>query len=195
LLSKNSAEPHLCEILECTRAIAFLGTPHCGSDMAKWAAIAANFAGLFKQPNKAILRVLEPQSEVLSRIQQEFQSMIRARGRAGKQPIDITCFFEELAVSGVGKLVSVHSKCKVLTLLMDLIQIVPMHSAILPAYPSISIRSNHTDMTKFESAQDPGYVAILDELLRWTSATEVQGSLSRPAMSRNVTSASVHAWL
>src|SRR6186713_2281792 len=31
LIISNNAEKHLRRLLECTRAIAFLGTPHCGS--------------------------------------------------------------------------------------------------------------------------------------------------------------------
>ncbi len=45
--------------------------------------------------------------------------------------------------------------------------VIPKHSAILPGYPAIGIHSNHTDMAKFSSADDPGFKAVCGELNRW----------------------------
>ena len=42
-----------------------------------------------------------------------------------------------------------------------------MNSAILPAYQSIGIHSNHMGMTKFESEHDPGFLSVAGELRRW----------------------------
>ena len=42
-----------------------------------------------------------------------------------------------------------------------------MNSAILPAYISIGIHSNHMDMTKFEFEDDPGFTSVAGELQRW----------------------------
>lgn len=41
-----------------------------------------------------------------------------------------------------------------------------MDSAILPAYPSIGIHSDHIGMTKFGSEEDPGFEDFQTELLR-----------------------------
>lgn len=68
LASKNSAEPYLQNILECTRAILFLGTPHAGSRFGTWANMLAVIFGLIKQANPKILEVLRSDSEVLARI-------------------------------------------------------------------------------------------------------------------------------
>ncbi|KAH8803004.1 hypothetical protein F5884DRAFT_756306 [Xylogone sp. PMI_703] len=46
-------------------------------------------------------------------------------------------------------------------------QVVPIHSAILPVYPSIGIHSNHMDMTKFDSEDNLGFVSVVGELRRW----------------------------
>lgn len=43
----------------------------------------------------------------------------------------------------------------------------PSHSAVLPGYIPIPIRSNHVDMTKFENTEDPGFIAVVGELRRW----------------------------
>ena len=58
--------------------------------------------GLIKQSNSQIIQVLESDSEVLSRIQTEIHTMLRARARDGGYPIEMTCFFEELALPGIG---------------------------------------------------------------------------------------------
>ena len=47
------------------------------------------------------------------------------------------------------------------------LQVVPMNSAVLPGYIPIGIHSNHMDMTKFVSEDDPGFVAVEGGLLRW----------------------------
>jgi hypothetical protein len=103
LASKNSAEPHMMKILECTRAIAFLGTPHCGSNLASWASTFSNFANLMKKSNTPLVDVLKTDSEVLARIQQEFHTMLRARADVSKPAVKISCFFEDLPVRGVGE--------------------------------------------------------------------------------------------
>lgn len=42
-----------------------------------------------------------------------------------------------------------------------------MNSAILPAYISIGIHSDHMGMTKFEFERDPGFISVTGELRRW----------------------------
>jgi hypothetical protein len=80
----------------------FLGTPHHGSGLAHWAESLAKAIGVLKQTNAEILAVLKSDSEVLERIQSNFHTMIRARNQNGLAPIEITCFYEELPLPGVG---------------------------------------------------------------------------------------------
>jgi hypothetical protein len=58
-------------------------------------------------------------------------------------------------------------------------KIVPRQSAILPAYPSASIHQNHSDMTKFASANDPGFIRVRDQLWLWTEAVRVKNMSTR----------------
>lgn len=60
----------------------------------------------FKQTNKEILAVLEQNSEVLERVRESFDAMVRARARDKNQAIAITCFYEELPMTGFGREVS-----------------------------------------------------------------------------------------
>ena len=78
LPSKNSAEEHLQSILEFTRGIIFLGTPHSGSGLAELAGSLAKKVGLIKQTNAKILEILRRDSEVLARIQTEFHTMLKS---------------------------------------------------------------------------------------------------------------------
>ena len=106
----DHAEPHEKQILEYTRAIAFLGTPHRGSDLADWATIAGNMINLVKSTNTNILGVLKPDSEVLEDLTKRFHTMMRSRERAGGTSIRITCFCEQLPVSKAGKTFMVPSQ-------------------------------------------------------------------------------------
>lgn len=103
MIIADHAEQHEKQILEYTRAIAFLGTPHRGSDLASWGTIAGNIVNLVKRTNIDIIGVLQPDSEVLENVTQGFHKMLQSRERAGKASIEITCFVEELPVTKAGK--------------------------------------------------------------------------------------------
>jgi protein SERAC1 len=114
---------HLRKVLECTRGIIFLGTPHHGSGLAQWAEKLAQAIGLLKQTNQQILAVLESDSEVLARIQDSFHVLIRSRAQEKLPPVEVTCFFEELPLPVVG--------------------IVSLLVRPLPSVSSLSFRSCH----------------------------------------------------
>jgi hypothetical protein len=86
---------------EHTIGLAFLGTPHHGSDHAAWAGFATKLTKWVKQSNREIVAVLEPESEVLATFQKGFHGILSRRSDAGSK-ISVTCFYEELPVTGVG---------------------------------------------------------------------------------------------
>ncbi|KAH7370320.1 Alpha/Beta hydrolase protein [Rhexocercosporidium sp. MPI-PUGE-AT-0058] len=149
LLSRNNPESHLRGIFDCTNGIVFMGTPHKGSWMADWAKIPASALGLVKSTNKLLLEILETDNQFLESIQVRFWSMIRELREAGRR-LEVTCFFEELPLPVVGKVVS-------------------KESATLEGYSSFSIHANHRDMVRFGSAEDNGFERLLGELIRWES--------------------------
>ncbi|KAF3040675.1 hypothetical protein E8E12_003674 [Didymella heteroderae] len=149
LHSRNSAESYLQDIFRSVAGICFLGTPHCGSDLARWASVATSLASAVKTANKSLVRTLTLNSEVLARIEGEFQNMHRTLPR--ETAFGITCFFEEIPVRGIG-------------------DIVPKHSAILPSYNAIGIHANHMEMSKYDSIHNPGYGAVSGEIRRWLKA-------------------------
>ncbi|KAF2477247.1 uncharacterized protein BDR25DRAFT_208408 [Lindgomyces ingoldianus] len=146
--AQHHPEKHIKQIFLCTRGIVFLGTPHLGSGLAQWMESLAKAIGVLKQTNAEILAVLKSDSEPLKQIQNNFYTMIRSRSQDRLPPIAITCFFEELPLPGIGIVVS-------------------SHSATLPGYIAIGIRSNHIGMTKFEDENDPRFTAVAGELHRW----------------------------
>ncbi|KAK0619529.1 hypothetical protein B0T14DRAFT_479768 [Immersiella caudata] len=151
---RQRSERHLQNILQSTRGIAFLGTPHHGSALARWAEFLSRSIGLIKQTNTEIVAILRRESEVLARIQDGFHTMVMARREDGLQPIQISCFYEELPLPGVG-------------------HVVPQDSAILPGYIPIGIHSNHMDMARFFGEDDPGFEAVCGELRRWIKHIDV----------------------
>ncbi|KAK8073299.1 hypothetical protein PG994_004198 [Apiospora phragmitis] len=148
LASQNSSEQHLRAILECTYGILFLGTPHSGSGLATSAERLAKLIGLIKNTNAQNLGVLRRDSEVLSRIQDDFHTMLRSRACDGYPSINISCFYEELPLPGIG-------------------EVVPKSSAILHGYTAVGIRSNHRDMVRFSSPDDLGFLSLTGELKIW----------------------------
>ncbi len=100
--ARQRSERHIQNILHSTRGIIFLGTPHRGAGLAQYAGALAKSIGLLKQTNAQILATLEGDSEVLARIQDSFHTMIRSRSMDAFPSIEITCFFEELPLLGVG---------------------------------------------------------------------------------------------
>ncbi|KAL9099061.1 MAG: hypothetical protein Q9163_005380 [Psora crenata] len=101
-LSWNSPESDLPLIAHTTIAIAFLGTPHHGADVASWAEFGLRLTRLICRANSDIVNVLQPGSEMLASIQNRFHGNLRLRENQGKE-IAITCFYEEHGFQGIGE--------------------------------------------------------------------------------------------
>lgn len=100
--SRNNHEQFLRQIEENTAGIVFLGVPHFGSDLASWGSFATQMIHVLKRANKDIVRVLEPESEILRNVGLGFHNILERRKEKGSK-ISITCFYEELPVIGVGE--------------------------------------------------------------------------------------------
>jgi protein SERAC1 len=124
-----------------------MGTPHRGSWIADWTKIPASGLGVLKSTNKSLLQVLGTDDQLLESIQVKFWSMVREQRESGRR-LEITCFFEELPLLVVGKVVS-----KV--------------SATIEGYTSVSVHANHRDMVKFKTENDNGFKRLVGDLMRW----------------------------
>ncbi|KAF2249300.1 hypothetical protein BU26DRAFT_316007 [Trematosphaeria pertusa] len=153
-LSENSAEKHLRQIENSTVGIAFLGTPHAGSGFAPFAkSVGKALSFLGKRVNTDILEALKRDSQILLDVEDWFGHW--RRRRAETNPVQITCFFEELELPAFGK-------------------VVEETQARIAGYSSYGIHANHMNMTKFSGTEDPGYRAVSRELRRWVRAASEQ---------------------
>ncbi|KAF5977752.1 hypothetical protein FCOIX_6349 [Fusarium coicis] len=160
IVSRQNPEAHLRQISNCTRGIAFLGTPHRGSWAADWAKIPAWSLGQVKSTNRSILDVLQINNQYLEFIQTSFLTMLRDLDKKGR-PLQITCSFEELPMPGIGTIVS-------------------KESASLEGYSTFSIHANHSNMAKFGSAEESGFKRLLGELVRCNAMLGTGDSTVRP---------------
>ncbi|KAK3387397.1 sesB-related regulatory protein [Podospora didyma] len=157
LTSRSSPEERLKKIFECTSGILFLGTPHSGASLATVAQRLVPVLGLFtSKPNLRIVKVLQRDSEVLARIQDDFYALLQSRNK-GRTRLEVTCFYEELPYPGIGNV------------------IVSNESAVLRGYTGVGIHAHHRDMVRFASENSPGFESIVAELRRFVNGLHVPG--------------------
>lgn len=158
----------------------FIGTPHMGSNKADWAAPLTRLSKVFRTTNSKIVQVLQPGSEMLANLQQEFHTLLDDRSKNQGRWVEIYCFYETVPVVGIGE---VGDSWFWTFRRIDERQIVPSHSAILSAYPNSGIHGNHMDMTRFSGPTDNGYVRVSEQLWLWVDTIERTLQSSAPAPS------------
>jgi pimeloyl-ACP methyl ester carboxylesterase len=141
LLICKEGDRKLERLVQATRGIIFMGTPHAGGNLAQVGHRLAALLNIVRRSNPALLEPLRRDSSILTTIQQQFQQFLLKP----EVKIEVYCFFEERDVVGIGI-------------------IVPEHSATLSQYPNQSIAANHMDMTKFSSKNDQGYQRVLSRV-------------------------------
>ncbi|KAI1178457.1 hypothetical protein F4777DRAFT_537725 [Nemania sp. FL0916] len=151
LKSRGSADAHLRNLYDMIDGIIFLGTPHTGSWIAKWAKISAGIFEIMKSTNKKLLEVLQTSNELLESLNQDFAAMLRTIRENPKDDknINVKCFYEVLGYPLVGLIVS-------------------KESATFVSDYAIGIHGNHGDIVKFATPSDDGFKNIVDQLKLWT---------------------------
>jgi hypothetical protein len=99
---RTSSDKALKSVLESTVAIAYLGTPHVGSDLVRWERTLTYLATMCHKTDEHVTHVLVPGAKLLAGIEVDFLTMIDAREHAGKRPVKLMFFYESLGVPGVG---------------------------------------------------------------------------------------------
>ena len=99
------------QLSDSLHGIVFLGTPHAGSDLSKFALALGYFIkfSMVKSPNTSNLAVLKKESEVLAGIQDSFSKAITKRERLEKKQLEIHCCIEEIPIKGLGHVSEYHS--------------------------------------------------------------------------------------
>src|SRR5438034_9992306 len=95
--------------------------------------------------NSYLLQLLRRDSEVLADVEDSFAIWLRGKGGT----FDITCFYEELELPGIGLVGSSNNILLRLGLCTtnsaDFIKVVAKDSAKLTGYPQLPIHSNHME--------------------------------------------------
>jgi hypothetical protein len=146
----------------------FLGTPHEGSNKAKWAETGQKFLKFFrKDTSKEIIDILKEDSVKLGELGEAFPVFLRSR-RESQEPgtkIEVVCFFEEYETP-IGMVC--QSNLLLAMPALNHMKIVTKSSASLAGYEKLSIPADHQDMCKFSDKSDVGYRRVSDVLRRWT---------------------------
>jgi len=148
LQSKDSNQIDITPIVSDTCGVIFMGTPHCGSKHADFAACLLKIVSLVHSDNTSLVSALKNQDATLQELEHSFQQLL-AKRRGTDAAIEVRCFFET---------VPMDNKIGI---------VVPPHSAAPPVYEnSVPVDANHVGMTKFSGAEDQTYKNVLAELRR-----------------------------
>ncbi|CAN9363696.1 unnamed protein product [Alternaria alternata] len=74
-----------------------------GADKARWLNTLTKVNNILNKSNGDIVALLEPSSEMLANLQQEFHTMFEKRREKEGKRVKLYCFYEELPVRGIGK--------------------------------------------------------------------------------------------
>ncbi|KAI4937014.1 uncharacterized protein J4E92_001739 [Alternaria infectoria] len=169
LNSQDSNVDSIAPLVDDTRGIVFMGTPHCGSKSADVASFLAKIVRVctFQQVNTSMLNELQSQNPQLNELQNHFHRLLVKRMKEDCA-IQVRCFYETLPLASIKDVV------------------VPVHSAAPPVFEgSVEVDANHIDMTKFSSKEDQTYKNVLAELLRMIELAKKQRKDdSDPSMQR-----------
>ena len=84
------------QLANCVRCIAFLGTPHHGSDETRWAESAKVFLSYCRASNQQVTKELVEKSEKLAKLGVQFPNLLSSRAQKPEIKIEIVCFYESL---------------------------------------------------------------------------------------------------
>ena len=132
-----SEDDDYAKIIRNTVGIIFLGTPHKGSDQAKWDGVAANLAKVLKKEhNDTIVNALSRGSSTLEGLQSSFAGI--------SDRFSYSTFSEEREYPGIGKIVDDESAI-----------------LYLPKESRNSIPANHLGMSRFGSVSETGFKRVV----------------------------------
>ncbi|KAL8636925.1 MAG: hypothetical protein Q9226_009187, partial [Calogaya cf. arnoldii] len=171
LKASQTAEANQTTIADRTFGIAFLGTPHGGSEKTKWAEIGSKIAALVGESSDTLVKDLAHSSYRLVKIGQEFPQWLRKQSDRTGEKVSVICFFEaldtKLYARRVGKISNqIHG-------VLIMLQVVAKEEAQLPGgYETRPIEADHVGMCKCKDEHDPIYKIIVGVLQRWIKALE-----------------------
>ncbi|KAL8870709.1 MAG: hypothetical protein Q9174_003308 [Haloplaca sp. 1 TL-2023] len=155
LRAKQTADGDMATIADTTHGIAFLGTPHRGSNEAKWAEVGRKIYALMGDTNNTLLKEMSQGSGRLVKIGHDFPFWLRQQSEQARQKVSVVCFFEALDTKAIGG------------------RVVTKEEATLEGgYETIEIEENHEGMCKCKDRNDPVYKVIIGVLRIWVKNLE-----------------------
>jgi len=161
---KQGAASNKIDVYKSTRGVVFFGTPHKGSNDAKWGQLLRSIASAAFDTNDKIIRALEPDSELLDKLARDFQDIL------DEEKLKICSLLESAGKTGLpvfnGKVkpLSPDTNCKCHT---HMFQVVPDFSASFGSrkFEHLDfIDNNHMGMCRFLGEDDGGYNRFRDGL-------------------------------
>ncbi|PYH92748.1 catalytic protein [Aspergillus ellipticus CBS 707.79] len=147
----NEKIEHLRSIYVSTYGILFLGTPHNGSDVAKWGLLLQNICTAvmpkkFMESSSQLVKTLKTNNETLQNINSLFAD-ITSR-------FHIYFFHETLStdIKGTRELIVDESSA----------------APYMEGVERMGIEADHSHMCKFDDENSPGYEAVAEALLRYS---------------------------
>ncbi|KAB8257786.1 lipa and NB-ARC domain protein [Aspergillus pseudonomiae] len=142
---------HLRSIYVSTYGILFLGTPHNGSDIAKWGLLLQNICSAvlpkkYMETSSQLVKALRTNNETLQNINSLFADMMSR--------FHIYFFHETLSTDVKGTR----------ELIVDESSAAPYAEGV----ERMGIEADHRHMCKFEDENAPGYEAVAEALLRYS---------------------------
>ncbi|KAI9694030.1 MAG: hypothetical protein M1822_003301 [Bathelium mastoideum] len=152
LLLSTKSDQTLHEIAANVGGILLMGTPHQGSEIAKWGVVLRKLIPTaFRSTNKQVLEALKERSEVGRTLQSDFQQ----EAKHGKlSHITLVSFYETKIMPNLKR------------------RIVEEESAILPADFKVGMSGDHVSMVRFTGADDSEYVKVRGQLTALLSPNE-----------------------
>ena len=148
---------HLRSVYLSTHAILFLATPHNGSDIAKWGHLLHNICGAvlpkqFMESSPQLVNSLRANNEILQNINSGFADIMSNFH---------IYFFHETRTTSIG-----HTR----QLIVDESSAAPY----IEGAERMGLEADHRNMCKFESINSPGYEAVADALIRYSSDAQAR---------------------
>ncbi|CZR69344.1 uncharacterized protein PAC_19244 [Phialocephala subalpina] len=143
---KHGPDSPKIDVYKSTQGVVFFGTPHKGSNDAKWGLLLRSIASAAFDTNDKIIRTLEPDSELLDKLARDFQDI------ADEGKLKVCSLLESAGKTG---LPIFNSK------------VVPDSSASFGSRKfehQDYIEKNHMNMCRFVGKEDGGYSRFRDGL-------------------------------
>ncbi|KFY45994.1 hypothetical protein V494_00659 [Pseudogymnoascus sp. VKM F-4513 (FW-928)] len=149
-------------IAESTVGVIFLGTPHRGSEAAKWGILIASVAGSFVSTEKRILDDLQEQSSTLIDRLHDFSRWLFS------ESVPVVCYWEQLATDYSARAGPFGFIAK--SILNEVV--VNETSACIDGHQKISLHTDHFKINKFYGPDDPSFLQVYPEIVRMAENAE-----------------------